>query len=410
MEHVASLAVQRPADANRPLMVLTVDDDELFLDFLAMELETLNCVVMAAENAEQAISFLDDQTFDMCITDWQMPGMDGLALVQQLRTRHGSDQFLHVVMTTARGDAETVRAALNAGVDDFLFKPLDRLQLELAMASARRNVQLHQRLRRRAHHLAVAHGRTREAYRRLEADLEAAAALHRQLLPTAPNPNDWLDLAWTYRPAQHIGGDTIGVTPLRDGKRLFFLADAQGHGVPAALTSFHIHHRLAQLAPDTPEALEIALGELNREINDQALESYVTLVCGILGSNGRDGCIVRAGHPAPLLIGPDSIAPLSLEGTFPVGWFEHATFEAEPLRLPPRSRLLLYSDGLTEAGDKDGTELGLNGLCGLLAEVQTAPIDTMIRHVDRAVRARRGNAGLEDDLSMLALETKGEII
>lgn len=409
MDHVASLAAPRPADATRPLMVLAVDDDELFLEYLTLELETLNCMVLAAANAEQAIRFLDHHAFDVCITDWQMPGMDGLALVQQLRSRHGPDQFLHVVMTTARGDARTVRAALDAGVDGFLFKPLDRLQLELAMASARRNVLLHQRLRRRNHHLAVAHGRTREAYRRMEADLEAAAALHRQLLPAAHSAGDRLRLAWTYRPAQHISGDTIGVIPLRDGKRLFFLADAQGHGVPAALTSFHIHHRLAQLAPDTPTALEVALAELNREINAQALESYVTLICGVLSPGSGDGCIVRAGHPAPLLIGPDGIDPMKLEGAFPIGWFEHATFEAEPLRLAPGTQLFLYSDGVTEARDKDGVELELVGLRDMLTAAPGASVDAVVSHVDGALRARRGNAGLEDDISILALEIKGDM-
>lgn len=408
MDQLRSLAASRPADTMRPLIVLAVDDDELFLDYLTLELETLNCAVVAAGSAEQAIRLLDEQSFDMCVTDWQMPGMDGLALVQQLRLRHGLDQFLHVVMTTARGDDATVRAALDAGVDGFLFKPLDRLQLELAMASARRNVLLHQRLQRRNHHLAAAHDRTREAYRRLEADLKAAAALHRQLLPTPASRGDPLRVAWTYRPAQHISGDTLGVIPLRNGKRLFFLADVQGHGVPAALTSFHIHHRLAQLAPDSPTALEIALASLNREINAQALESYVTLVCGVLSPDTREGCIVRAGHPAPLLVGPGDVAPLPVEGTFPVGWFEHATFEAEPLRLAPGNRLLLYSDGVTETRDKHGAELELGGLCDLVDPVRNAPVDGLVSHIEAELRARRGHAGLEDDMSILAMEIKGD--
>ncbi|AOF95114.1 PP2C family protein-serine/threonine phosphatase [Sphingobium sp. RAC03] len=388
---------------DRPLKILVVDDDELFLDYITWELEALSCSVAAATDATQALALLDVQTFDMFITDWQMPGMDGIALVQRVRSLHSQDRFLHVVMTTARGDSETVRAALDAGVDDFLFKPLDRLQLELAMASARRNVLLHHRLQRRNHHLAAAHRRTRDAYRRVQADLDAAAALHRRLLPER-NVSDGLRLAWAYRPAQHISGDTIGVLPLRNGARLFFLADVQGHGVPAALASFHIHHRLTQLAPDSPDAMVRAIVDLNREIASQNSESYATLICGLLFPHSREGWIIRAGHPPPLLVQPGRIEALAVPGAFPLGWFTDAEYEPSHFVLPPNARLVLYSDGVTECSDRDGNALEMEGLCDLLAVAVNEPIATMVRTVEAALSARRGRSGFEDDISLLALE------
>ncbi|OAN56745.1 hypothetical protein A7Q26_18340 [Sphingobium sp. TCM1] len=388
---------------DRPLNILVVDDDDLFLDYITWELETLNCSVTGVPDAAQALALLDIQLFDMFITDWQMPGMDGIALVQRVRSLHSQDRFLHVVMTTARGDSETVRAALEAGVDDFLFKPLDRLQLELAMASARRNVMLHHRLQRRNHHLAAAHTRTRNAYRRVQGDLDAAAALHRRLLPEWEMA-DGLRVAWAYRPAQHISGDTIGVLPLRNCGRLFFLADVQGHGVPAALASFHIHHRLAQLAPDSPAAMARAIVDLNREIASQNSESYATLICGLLFPHSREGWIIRAGHPPPLLLQPGRIKAMAVPGAFPLGWFDDAEFEPSHFVLPPQARLVLYSDGVTECCDRDGSALELEGLCDLLAMAADEPIATIVRSVEAKLSARRGRAGFEDDISLLALE------
>lgn len=405
MEQVDVSAFAELERGARSLSILAVDDDDLFLDYLTWELETLNASVTAVTDPDRALALLAKGAFDMFVTDWQMPGTDGIALVEQVRARHGRDAFLHVVMTTARGDSSTVRAALEAGVDDFLFKPLDRLQLELAMASARRNVLLHRRLQRRNHHLAAAHARTREAYRRLEADLHAAAGLHRRLLPE-PDPADSLRLACAYRPAQHVSGDTIGLIPLRNGARLFFLADVQGHGVPAALSSFHIHHRLAQLAPETPPTLSAAIADLNRELAGERSESYATLVCGLLWPDRREGCFIRAGHPAPLLMSGAQVEPLPVTGAFPLGWFEDAIFEPAPFRLAPGDRLILYSDGVTECNDGNGVQLDLDGLCELLARAAAAPIDAMVRHVEEALRARRGLVGFEDDVSLLALELK----
>ncbi|MDR7155828.1 sigma-B regulation protein RsbU (phosphoserine phosphatase) [Sphingobium xenophagum] len=389
--------------SERPLNVLLVDDDDLFLEYLTWELETLNCTAQCAMDAEKALTLLQDNVFDMVVTDWQMPGMDGIALVERIRALHGRDRFLHVVMTTARGDSQTIRHALNAGVDDFLFKPLDRIQLELAMASARRNVALHYRLQRRNHHLAAANARTREAYRRVQADLDAAAALHRRLLPDQDSHGP-LQVAWTYRPAQHISGDTIGLIPLRNGAHLFFLADVQGHGVPAALASFHIHHRLSQLAPDTPAALSQAISDLNREIEGQQSESYATLICGLLFPQSGESWIICAGHPPPFIMHLEDVAPLVLEGTFPLGWFPDANFDPMPFQLRPGDRLILYSDGVTECCDTQGTMLEQSGLRALLDAARSYPIDQMVQQVDAALRTRRGPAGLEDDISLLALE------
>ena len=107
----------------RSLSILAVDDDDLFLDYLTWELETLNASVTAVTDPDRALALLAEGAFDMFVTDWQMPGTDGIALVEQVRARHGGDTFLHVVMTTARGDSSTVRAALEAEGAVFLFKP-----------------------------------------------------------------------------------------------------------------------------------------------------------------------------------------------------------------------------------------------------------------------------------------------
>lgn len=388
----------------RPLEVLLVDDDEIFLDFTTYELEQLGCAVTPVNDPEDALRILHEQDFDAVITDWQMPVIDGIELVRRAREDIGPDRFRYVVLTTARADASTARAALVAGADDVLFKPLDRLQLELTVASVRRTVALQRRLHRHNRHLVTAHRKTREAYRRIEADITAAASLHRGLLPR-PQPNDRVTFAWSYMPASNLGGDSIGLVTLRNGATLFFVIDVRGHGVPAALASFHVHHRLIQLSPENAEDMTSAIGQLNDEMAGQPGDTYCTLVCGIIAPDGRSMEIVRAGHPQPIMLSEGAVASLAIGGNFPLGWFPAIKFTTQTVAFPEDACLAIYSDGVTDCTDEAGASLGTDGLEALLAQGSGNDLPGLIARVEARMHVLKGRREFEDDVSMLLIKS-----
>lgn len=394
---------EEPTQITKPLQVLLVDDDDLFLDFTNYELSQLGCTVTAVDKPELALEILRDRDFDAVITDWQMPVIDGIELVRRARQQGSSDKFRYVVLTTARAEPWTARAALEAGADDVLFKPLDRLQLELTIASVRRAVGFQRRLQRRNRHLVSANRRTREAYRRIEADIAAAAALHRSLLPVAL-AQDRVEFAWSYMPAQSLGGDTIGLVTLKSGATLFFVADVRGHGVPAALASFHVHHRLIQLSPEDPQSLVDAINQLNDEMAAQPDNTYCTLLCGLMNPERCEGWIIRAGHPQPLLVADSSVKELGFEGNFPLGWFPDVTYNAQPFTLPRDSCILIYSDGVTDCTDAEGEPLQTDGLKRLVRQAGSASPSTLVAHVEAELKLRCGRRGFEDDVSILGLK------
>jgi diguanylate cyclase (GGDEF)-like protein len=103
------------------------------------------------------------------ITDWQMPGMDGTALVQAIRA-HGNDRYSYVIVLTGVADEESARATMQAGADDLLLKPLEPAQLERKLIAAERVTAMHRRMHEDARHDAA----TGLANRlRLAEDLEA---------------------------------------------------------------------------------------------------------------------------------------------------------------------------------------------------------------------------------------------
>ena len=383
------------------LSVLVVDDDDLLAEFIALELEARDCEARCVSSAPAALEALDD-SIDLLLTDWRMPGMDGMELVRRARRSRSSESHLHVTMMTAREDSGARAEALRAGVDDFLLKPVDPVQLDLALATARRNRMLQRRLTRRNQLLARAHARTREALQAVRSDIEAAAALHERSLPRA---EQWQGVSAThlYRPATGLGGDTMGTSAVGDGLTLFFLIDVCGHGVPAALESFHLHHRLKQFRPDSAPALEAAVVRLNREIEERGDDSYATMVAGITDARAGRGWLVRAGHPPPLLSSEQGLSVLDEGGGLPLGWFADHQIKAQPFAFPRGARLVLYSDGLTECLDRKGDELGAAGLDRLVRDGTTHPLPDLVDRVASSLDLREP----DDDVSLLALESLG---
>lgn len=389
-------------DSRSTLSVLIVDDDELMTEFLSLTLEQQRgCSTTCVGSGEAAMAALGTSNFDLLITDWQMPGMDGMELVRRARLQRNPESHLHIAMMTARDDAEVIRRALKAGVDDFLLKPIDPVQLELAIASARRNHHLHRRLRRRAMLLAAAHRRASEALARVQVDLDAAAVLHERLLPQAGTMNG-LRLDRLYRPAASLGGDTMGAVPLPPGGVLFFLLDVCGHGVPTALESFHLHHRLAGLRPNDPERLAAAAATLNREIAEREDGSYATMVAGIAWPERGEGWLVRAGHPPPLLAAQGTCKALDEGGGLPLGWVADAQYAPVRFPLERGARLAVYSDGLSECADTAGVMFGPERLAELVASLGRTPSEVIVA-VERTLAAR-AVGGFADDVSLLLLE------
>ncbi|WP_328597970.1 PP2C family protein-serine/threonine phosphatase [Croceibacterium soli] len=381
--------------------MLIVDDDEILGEFIALELQSRGCSILLAPSGEEALKLIGEDV-DLLLTDWQMPGMDGMELVRRVRQERSGESYLHIAMMTAREGSGAMLEALAAGVDHFLYKPVDSVQLELAVATARRNRLLHRRLNRRNQLLATAHARMRKVFVALREDLDAAASLHERLLPSGRIVGS-VQQVHLYQPALSLGGDTIGTLDLGEGKTLFFMIDVRGHGVPAALESFHLHHRLKGFRPSDPAELCRAAVGLNEEMLQRGDGSYATMLAGVIDAPANRGWIVRAGHPPPLLQQGTAVTVLEQGGSMPLGWFPGVSYAAEPFTFGPSARLTVYSDGLTDCFD--GRQSGVSGdlyLARLLEAGAERPLAGFVDFIEEGLGLRK--ASPHDDVSLLALE------
>jgi DNA-binding response OmpR family regulator len=118
--------------------ILIAEDDFISRKLLVNILEELGHIVTVASDGEEAWELYQKQPCRLVITDWLMPRLDGLDLVRKIRAKDMSDYTYVVLLTANIGQRENYFKAMEAGVDDFLAKPLDRIELEIRINVAAR--------------------------------------------------------------------------------------------------------------------------------------------------------------------------------------------------------------------------------------------------------------------------------
>ena len=131
--------------------VLIADDDAGTRLLVSAAVERLGHRCTVAEDGDDAWRVYQADLPDVVITDWQMPGMDGTALVRAIRGE-GDARYAYVLVLTGAADEETARATMQAGADDLLGKPLDAPQLERKLIAAERVTAMHRRMHDDARH------------------------------------------------------------------------------------------------------------------------------------------------------------------------------------------------------------------------------------------------------------------
>jgi diguanylate cyclase (GGDEF)-like protein/PAS domain S-box-containing protein len=142
--------------------ILLAEDDPISAKVITRALESLDHTVQVYADGVAAWQAFQDGDFDLVITDWMMPRMEGPELCKQIRTL-GREPYPFLVVLTSRDDRDDKFAALDAGADDFLLKPLDREELVAKISVAERIVDIQSRYREQARRLSDANaqlGRT----------------------------------------------------------------------------------------------------------------------------------------------------------------------------------------------------------------------------------------------------------
>jgi len=250
---------------------------------------------------------------------------------------------------------------------------------------------------------------------KIDEELRLAAQLQQQFLPTRLPAADDISVNALWRPAHYVSGDIYDATRLDENHIGLFLADAVGHGVPAALMTMYIKRSLHTKQIDDnadggDRLLEPAeaLAHLNRDMMAAQNEHvhFATGVYGVLDCRSRELTLANAGHPAPMLLRRGGeIEYFQPDGGL-LGVFEQ-TFEQTTVRLDRGDRLLLYSDGFELAFpryDETGRKvIATDQYAEEFARLRAEEAETALHRLNHRLDAQRGSLEQRDDLTVLSL-------
>ena len=242
---------------------------------------------------------------------------------------------------------------------------------------------------------------------KLEKELETARAIQRSLLPRCIPELKNFEISAVSESARQVGGDYYDLIELNENETLIAIADVSGKGVQAALLMANLQAFLKSVSKQNLP-LEEATALINDLVSDNTrMGNFITFFWGVLNDSTGEFRYVNAGHNPPLLVDGNEIHTLKKGGMLLGVTKTLVPYEAESVVLKPSSKLILFTDGITEAMNEDFQEYGEERLRKLVSnfegdarEILSAILEDVNRH--------RGKAEQSDDITCVIISGKGQ--
>lgn len=251
---------------------------------------------------------------------------------------------------------------------------------------------------------------------RMDVELELASNIQGLLLPHHFPDSPKLDMAATYLPARKVGGDLYDIFELGPGKVGVAVADVSGKGVPGSLMMAICQTHLRHFARrhDSPS---LVLSAINFEMMQAGMrrDKFVTMIYAVVDTEAETLTFARAGHERPLLLQRveatgkvEAIQPAS-EG-MALGMVPPPVFDAAIAdhTVPFRAGecLVLFTDGVTEVGNAEGTEFASTRLADTLRLLKNRTAAECNAGILEAIRRFSGRDAYDDDLTLVTVKRR----
>lgn len=370
--------------------ILLVDDDAFQRMVLRQIVADSGCLhIEEASDGKAALELIRTWNPDLVFLDENMPVMGGLEVCKAMQ-REDLYRDTIVIMQTAMDKAEFKAQAFDAGVTDFITKPLHAQEV-----TSRMKAHLGRKILKEA---------IEKDYQKIQADLKEAVILQGILLPQKGvlreiRDSQGLDIAQYYYPSSGLGGDYLAVRKLSDTRTLLLMADISGHGITAALYTFVLHTIL-----EAQPLHELTPGEILRRLNEKlyslmAVGKFATMFIGVMDVADSIMQYAVAASPDPLLFSNGTVTRLKTRG-FLLGATLNGEYETLSCPFRKGDVLCLYSDALVETPDPQGKTLSEDELAEHLSGCLTEQAIDILHGTIAKLLMEYDNAP-SDDLSLL---------
>ena len=377
--------------------ILVVDDDPTSRRLLVRTLSTAGFTCRESQNGMEALEYVHADLPSLLLLDFDMPGIDGAEVLKRLRAdKDPAVAQLPAIMLTGHGGEDSEVLCLEAGADDFVTKPINQAVLRARIETQLRLRSMRSQLQQQNDEL--------EAWRtNLERDLAAARLTQQSLIPQKPPALEGWEVAAVYLPVIQVGGDIYGWLRMADGRTLFWIADATGHGASAALLTtlakLLFHH--GSVEHNLPADIMCAVNKDFRSIF--GARSFMTAMCVALDPITGRISVVGAGHPPLLVARRDGTTEAIPSSAPPLGLIDATEFLETSVELGPGDMFFLYTDGFYGGENAQAVRMTPDGLAQILQPASVSPQALLARVLNHA---RNGNADkpLPDDVAAVAVK------
>lgn len=383
--------------------ILSVDDEtdlELLLtQFFRRKIRKGEYEFYFAHNGLEALQFLlKYPDISIILSDINMPEMDGLTLLAKINEMRVPSR--KCIMVSAYGDMDNIRHAMNGGAFDFATKPIDLDDLQLTIDKAIEQIEYIKGAQKDHAELVD-----------IQSDLSVAREIQQGILPRSfvrkMADSDLVDVFASMDAAKDVGGDFYDLFPIDDHRIGFAIADVSGKGVPAAIF-MAVSHTLIKATGIRDLASNECIATVNDILCNESVGSmFVTVFYGIYDMQTGAIDYTCAGHNPPYILHADgSVEMLKTECNLVLGAVDGVTFKNQSLQLNPGDALVMYTDGVTEAENREHAQFGESRLEATLAELKGAPSKQIVETIKTKIREFTDGAAQSDDITQLVIRRK----
>jgi phosphoserine phosphatase RsbU/P len=246
---------------------------------------------------------------------------------------------------------------------------------------------------------------------KIENELKIAREMQVALLPKEIPEIKNYDVAAVNIPALQVGGDYYDVIKLSDTRFAFVIADVSGKGTPASLLMSNIQsavHSFLKVYNEDSFDLEFATEKINELIfENTTTEKFITFFWGILDTDKNVFTYINAGHNPPIHICKDKVSLLDKGGLILGVLGENVSYESGQIFLEKNCAIIFYTDGVTEAVDKEGEEFSEEYLTKIFKKSIKNTSEEIIHIVKKEIESYASGLQQHDDITLIAIKKIG---
>jgi len=370
-------------------LILIVDDEMINRKILVNQFSIHHYDTITADSGYKAIDILeqtDKRVPDLILLDIMMPGISGYETCKKIRERFSIYQ-LPILMLTAKTETSSIIKGFESGANDYILKPCNSKELFSRVESFLKLKDLIEKdinLTEKNKEFTIAYD------------------ILLSLLPEKKLDLDCLQMEIWYEPMEEIGGDLYDFFKIDDERIGVLIADVSGHGLSAALLASMLKISFSIFKDLIYEPAEL-FRAINNSLFDKLKNRFITAAYLILNIKTGELFYSNAGHWPLYILNKKNLNELYVKGGM-IGLSKEMKFNQKNIQLTKGDRIVLFTDAVVEARNKEGELFGEKNFISLLESNAKLPSVDFLNHTRESIVQWQESEIFEDDVTMLVMD------